>query len=146
MQLVVIKLINHAVLPSFFRLWLRPLKRQKSNTQICLLQKWLFTRKQRSPLSNILQEVSVHPEPTLTLTHPLLSILWADRNSQHTSLSVHADNMIIFLYRTIDHVTRPKAQNEEKVAFSEYWKYKKQNLRQHGPKNLPTPPSHQKAK
>lgn len=60
MKVILIKLINCAllnnpvvvVLPSL-RLWLRPLKRQKSSTQICLSPKWLCTRKRRSPQSKI---------------------------------------------------------------------------------------------
>lgn len=45
------KPINHSLSISLFRLWPKPLKRQKSNTQTCLLQKLLYTRKQRSPRS-----------------------------------------------------------------------------------------------
>lgn len=58
MQVILIKLINCVVLNNPIvvilpspRLWLRPLKRQKSSTQICLSPKWLCTRKRRSPQS-----------------------------------------------------------------------------------------------
>lgn len=42
------KPINHSLSTLLFRLWPKPLKRLKSNTQTCLLRKLLYTRKQRS--------------------------------------------------------------------------------------------------
>lgn len=45
------KPINHSLSTLLFRLWPKPLKRLKSNTQTCLLQKLLYTRKQRLPQS-----------------------------------------------------------------------------------------------
>ncbi|XP_061683366.1 protein 4.1-like isoform X3 [Syngnathoides biaculeatus] len=64
--------IDHdkVVVLHLFRLWLRLLKKQKNNTQICLSPKWSFTRKPKFPPSRQAHPLEDADMPLPPISHP----------------------------------------------------------------------------